>query len=143
MTDVGSWRSFLVMIENRARLIGDGFGVEVALAWPLVGDRVCQELIVAGGTQDRVSVTPERVFRYAIRLGASAVVLSHNHMTATGPSDADHAVTRRLVAAGHLLGVPLVASLVIEPDMIHDLVGGRNWPSVAIDVPTAVSESSR
>lgn len=132
MTAVETWVRSLAVIEERARSIGDSFGVEVALVWPLVGDRVGQELIVAGGTRDRVMVTPERVFRHAVRLGASAIVLSHNHVAATGPSEADHAVTRRLVAAGHLLGIPLLASLVIEPEIIHDLVSARGWPVATI-----------
>ncbi len=127
MTAVVAWASALRTIEERARLIGDGFGVEVALVWPLTGDAVGQELIVAAGTSDRVTVRPDRVFRHAIRLGATGIVLSHNHLRDTGPSDADRAVTRRLVAAGHLLGVPLVASVVIEPSATHDLVSGHTW----------------
>ncbi len=40
-------------------------------------------------------------------------------------------VRLRLVAAGHLLGVPLLASLVIEPDAVHDLVSARTWLTIA------------
>ncbi|MDQ3152147.1 MAG: hypothetical protein M3R63_10655 [Actinomycetota bacterium] len=76
-----------------------------------------------------MTVRPDRVFRHAIRLGATGVVLSHNHLRDTGPSDADHAVTRRLVAAGHLLGVPLLASVVVEPSATHDLVSNHTWRS--------------
>ncbi|MDQ3152148.1 MAG: hypothetical protein M3R63_10660, partial [Actinomycetota bacterium] len=34
VTAVVAWASALRIIEERARLIGDGFGVEVALVWP-------------------------------------------------------------------------------------------------------------
>lgn len=127
MTVADMWLPALGVIEERARLIGDGFGVEVALVWPLVGDSIGQEIIVGAGGRDRVSVRPDRVFRHAVRLGADGVVFSHNHLNDTGPSEADRAVTRRFVAAGHLLGVPLLASLVVEPSAIHDLVSDHTW----------------
>ncbi len=128
-TRAPSWRPALTTIEQRARVIGAGFGVEVALVWPVVGDTVGQEILCAAGTADRVLVRPDRVFRHAIRLGAIGIVLSHNHIRDTGPSAADRAVTCRLVAAGHLLGVPLLASLVVEPGAAHDLVSERSWCS--------------
>lgn len=127
MTAADIWLPALAVIEERARLIGDGFGVEVALAWPLIGDSVGQEIIVGAGDRERVGVRPDRVFRHAVRLGAGGLVFSHNHRTDTGPSEADRAVTRRLVAAGHLLGIPLLASLVVEPSATHDLVSAQIW----------------
>lgn len=127
MTAVDIWLPALRAIEERVRLIGDGFGVEIALVWPLVGGSVGQEIIVGAGSRDRVSVRPDQVFRHAIRLGAGGVVFSHNHLHDTGPSAADRAVTRRLVAAGHLLGIPLLASLVVEPSVTHDLVSDSTW----------------
>ncbi|MGH3985572.1 MAG: JAB domain-containing protein [Pseudonocardiaceae bacterium] len=84
---------------------------------------------MGAGGRDRVSIRPDRVFQHAVRLGAGGVVFSHNHLNDTGPSAADHAVTRRLVAAGHLLGIPLLASLVVEPGVTHDLVSDRTWCS--------------
>lgn len=127
MTALGASVPALATIEERVRVIGDGFGVEVALVWPLVGEEMGQELLVAAGSADRVTVRPDRVFRYAIRHGATGIVLSHNHLRDTGPSAADRAVTRRLVAAGHLLDLPLLASLVVEPNVTHDLVSDRTW----------------
>ncbi len=131
MTALDAWVPALAKIEERMRRIGDGFGVEVALVWPLVGEEMGQELLVAAGSAHRVTVRPDWVFRYAIRHGATGIVLSHNHLRHTGPSAADRAVTRRLVAAGHLLDLPLLASLVIEPSVTHDLVSDRTWRSRA------------
>lgn len=45
----------------------------------------------------------------AFRLRATEIVLAHNHFAEARPSAADLAVTRRLVAAGALVGVPLRA----------------------------------
>lgn len=105
--------------------------VELALAWPVLAAGVGRPLLASAGTADRVRVSPGQVFRHAIRMRARGVILAHNHLRPTGPSPADLAVTRRLVAAGHLLGVPLLAHLVIEPDVVHDLVGDSAWSAVS------------
>ena len=101
----------------------------MALVWPLLDGQVGQEIIAAAGSADGVALRPEQIFQYAIRVRASGVILSHNHLLDAGPSAADHAMTRRLVAAGHLLGIPLRASLVVEPSGTHDLITERWWPN--------------
>jgi DNA repair protein RadC len=59
-------------------------------------------------------VHPREVFGPAVRLGASAVVCAHNHPSGDPtPSVEDHQVTRRLVEAGNLLGIPLLDHVVI------------------------------
>lgn len=122
------------MMPDLARLLGladdlrrmiRGFDGEFALAWPVLADGPGEPVIASVGDDRHVVVTPERVFGYALRLRSRGVVLAHNHAVDIGPSAADLAVTRRLVAAGHLLGVPLVAHLVVEPASVHDLVSGQ------------------
>lgn len=113
----------LSMIVAAFRRMTAGFGNELAVAWPVLTTGIGQPVIAGVGPERHVRVLPERVFRYAIRVGAVGVVMAHNHPTGSGPSRADQAVTRRLVAAGHILGIPLVAHLVVEPDAIHELVG--------------------
>ncbi|MGH3625489.1 MAG: JAB domain-containing protein [Sciscionella sp.] len=114
-------------VADQLWLIGGGFGVEVVLAFPVIGDILDEPVIASAGTRDRVRVEPAQVFRYAIRRRAGGVVLGHNHPADTGPSAADHAVTRRLVSAGHVLGIPLIAHVVAEPGVVHDIVSGRSW----------------
>lgn len=110
------------LVDHQLRLLGVGFGVEIALAFPVIGDSLDEPVIASAGSADRVRVDPAQVFRYAIRRRARAVVLGHNHPVDTGPSEADRAVTRRLVAAGHVIGVPLLAHVVTEPHMVHELI---------------------
>lgn len=105
------------------RCMTGGFANELAVAWPVLPVGIGEPVISAVGTEQHVRVLPERVFRYALRVGAVGVVLAHNHPTSSGPSRADEAVTRRLVAAGHVLGIPLVAHLVVEPVAVYELVG--------------------
>ncbi len=94
--------------------------------WSVALDRrnraVCVRQI-ARGTRTAVLVDPSEVFRPAIQLRASAVIVAHNHPSGCPrPSESDRQVTRRLVSAGAVLGVPL---------MDHLIVAGDNWTSLA------------
>ena len=64
---------------------------------------------------DRFTVVdPRQIFRPAVSLGAAAVVLAHNHPSGDPtPSPQDREVTRRVAAAGRVLGVTLLDHLVV------------------------------
>jgi DNA repair protein RadC len=65
------------------------------------------------GTLTSSLVHPREVFGPAIRMNAAAVIVGHNHPSGDPePSPEDLEVTRRLVDAGKLLGIPLVDHLV-------------------------------
>lgn len=62
-------------------------------------------------------VHAREVFKPAILANASSIVVGHNHPSGNlEPSPADIAVSRELVAAGKLLSIPLLDSLVIGHD---------------------------
>lgn len=66
------------------------------------------------GTLTASLVHPREVFGPALREGAAAVAVAHNHPSGDPePSSEDLAVTRRLIEAGRLVGVPLLDHLVI------------------------------
>lgn len=76
--------------------------------------RLLSSRLIGRGTLDRSLVHPREVFAPALREGAGAILCAHNHPSGDPePSGQDWAVTRRLVAAGELLGVPLLDHLVI------------------------------
>ena len=78
---------------------------------------------VARGGIDHVSCEPREVFRAALLANAAAVILAHNHPSGDAtPSNRDIDVTRRIAAAGRLLGIPLLDHLV---------VGDGSWTSLA------------
>lgn len=94
--------------------------------WSVALDRrsrpVCVRQI-ARGTRDAVVVDPSEVYRPAIQLRASAVVVAHNHPSGCArPSESDRQVTRRLAKAGVILGIPL---------MDHLILAGDEWTSLA------------
>jgi DNA repair protein RadC len=69
---------------------------------------------VAQGSVDRCHVDPRDVFAPAIREHGTAVVVAHNHPSGDPtPSPEDIALTRRLVQAGALLGLPVLDHLII------------------------------
>jgi len=59
-------------------------------------------------------VHPRELFRAAVRGGAAAVILVHNHPSGDPtPSRADLALTARLCRAGRLMGIPVLDHLII------------------------------
>src|SRR5260370_500172 len=62
---------------------------------------------VSRGILDSTLVHPREVFKAALLANASAIVAGHNHPSGDPtPSPDDIALTRRLAAAGDILGVP-------------------------------------
>ncbi len=58
------------------------------------------------GSVDEASVYPREVVRKALDVGATAMILVHNHPSGNPePSRADIEITRRIAEAGRLLGI--------------------------------------
>jgi DNA repair protein RadC len=76
--------------------------------------RVMRAAVLAVGTLNSSVVEPRDVFREAAIGGATAIVIFHNHPSGDPtPSPDDLAVTRRLVAAGSLIGIDVVDHLIL------------------------------
>jgi DNA repair protein RadC len=69
---------------------------------------------VLGGTVLSVAVRPAEVFREAVVLEATGVILVHNHPSGDPtPSADDIRVTKQLAEAGALLGIDLVDHVIV------------------------------
>jgi DNA repair protein RadC len=76
--------------------------------------RVLRTTVVSVGTLDGIVVQPRDVFREAAAAGAAALVLFHNHPSGDPtPSPEDVELTARLVAAGDLMGIPVLDHVVL------------------------------
>lgn len=72
---------------------------------------------VAQGGLHGCSVAARDILRLAIREAASAFVLLHNHPSLDPtPSQADLKMTRAIVEAGEVVGVPLVDHVIVSGD---------------------------
>ena len=72
---------------------------------------------VGDGSIDEAAIHPREVIRKALDIGATALIIVHNHPSGDpSPSRADIQITRRIAEAGRLMGV-----------MVHDhVIVGRN-----------------
>ncbi len=76
--------------------------------------RVLFQRELTRGSDSATVVDPRQVFQPAVQLGASAVLVAHNHPSGDPtPSRADRSATARLCQAGQVLGIPLIDHLVI------------------------------
>lgn len=67
------------------------------------------------GTIDRATVYPRRVIEAALRRGAAAVVLAHNHPNANlAPSEHDKVLTRVIVLAAETVHLKVVDHLIVS-----------------------------
>jgi DNA repair protein RadC len=76
--------------------------------------RVLREELVSQGTLTSSPVHPREVFGPALRHGAAALVLVHNHPSGdAAPSSDDLDVTRRLSEVGELVGVRVLDHVIV------------------------------
>jgi DNA repair protein RadC len=76
--------------------------------------RVIRTTLVAVGTLNSSVVQPRDVFREAAIGSAAAIVVFHNHPSGDPtPSQDDVDLTRRLAAAGRLLGIEVVDHIIL------------------------------
>ncbi|QIQ85843.1 DNA repair protein RadC [Erythrobacter sp.] len=77
-------------------------------------NRLIDDHHLADGTIDEASLHPREVIRRAMDVGASALILVHNHPSGNPePSRADIDVTRRIAEAGRLLGVTVHDHVIV------------------------------
>jgi len=76
--------------------------------------RVMRAVILASGTLNSTVVEPRDVYRAAAIGGAAFIVAFHNHPSGDPrPSEEDVDLTRRLIAAGVLMGIDLVDHVIL------------------------------
>ncbi len=77
-------------------------------------NRLIADEVLGRGTVDHAPVYPREVVRRALELGATAVILAHNHPSGDPtPSQADIDMTREIVAAAKALGVVVHDHIIV------------------------------
>jgi len=76
--------------------------------------RVLRTTVLSVGSLNSTAIEPREVFREAVVGGAAAVIAFHNHPSGDPtPSGEDVELTRRLTAAGALMGIDLVDHIIL------------------------------
>ena len=75
--------------------------------------------LITSGLRDQTLIDPSALFRRAILLNASSVVVAHNHPSGdVTPSPRDIEATDALARAGRVIGIPLRDHLILgRPDL--------------------------
>ena len=88
---------FVVCLDNKLKIIGVN--------------------LVSTGTLTATLTHPREVFKAAVLLNASTVIVLHNHPSGNPePSPQDHALTDRLILAGVVIGISLSDHLIYADD---------------------------
>lgn len=104
----------------RSRLIHREQEVFVALPLDRKNHLIGNPVDISMGTVDASLAHPREVFRVCVRLAASSVIVAHNHPSGDPtPSNDDLEVTRQLVAAGRVVGIPLLDHVIIGDSAVR------------------------
>ena len=103
-------------VEIFRRALAMGEEQENLFVLPLDAKRhpLCEPICATRGTLDKSPVHSREVFKDAIRWGAHAVIVAHNHPSGDPtPSREDIVVTKRLVEASMVIGIPLLDHIIM------------------------------
>lgn len=85
--------------------------------------QVIKRHVVTKGIANRTLVHPREVFYPAIKDNAVAIIIAHNHPSGQVQFSAeDDEVTRRLKAAGEILGIPVLDHVIIGRDRYYSFL---------------------
>ena len=75
---------------------------------------ILKEEIIFIGTLDASIIHPREILKSAIKESASAIIIVHNHPSGDpSPSDEDIRVTKQLIEASELVGIPILDHVII------------------------------
>jgi DNA repair protein RadC len=98
------------------------------------GGRLINKHLVYIGTVDSIAVYVRDVFAKAMPDFPSAIIVSHNHPGSEDdlhPSKADIRTTNQIIAAGQILGVPLLDHIIVSGDEHYSFVAnGLIFPAL-------------
>jgi DNA repair protein RadC len=90
--------------------------------------RKLREVQISEGSLTASIVHPREVFSAAVREAAAAVILVHNHPSGDPtPSPEDVEITRRLRAAGEVLGVRVLDHVIVAGERHFSFVDAGYW----------------
>ncbi len=108
---LGSWQALL---DYLAIDMGHLNHERVRVLYLNSQNRLILDHLLGEGSVDEAAIHPREVIRKAFDIGATALILVHNHPSGSAePSRADIAVTNRIAEAGRLLGVTVHDHIIV------------------------------
>ncbi len=111
---LGSWQALLDYLAiDMANLNHE----RVRVLYLNAQNRLIADQVVHDGTIDEGAIYPREVIRKGLDIGATALILVHNHPSGSPePSRADIAITNRIAEAGRHLGIVVHDHVIIGGD---------------------------
>ena len=108
---LGSWQALIAYLTiNMAHLTVE----RVRVLYVDIRNRLIRDEHVADGSIDEAAIHPREVIRRALDLGATGLIIVHNHPSGSPePSRADIQITNRIAEAGRLLGIAVHDHVII------------------------------
>ena len=108
---LGSWQALLDYLAiDMAHLNHE----RVRVLYLNAQNRLILDHLLGEGSIDEAAIHPREIIRKAFDIGATALILVHNHPSGSPePSRADIAITSRIAEAGRLLGVTVHDHIII------------------------------
>lgn len=79
-----------------------------------IKNHILQKKIMFIGSASRSVAEPREILRYALKVGATKIIVAHNHPSGNAePSHEDKVFTKRLVDSGALVGVVVLDHIII------------------------------
>lgn len=91
---------------------------------------IIAEEVVSVGVLNAGLVDPRGVFRPAVAANAASVIIAHNHPSGSLlPSSEDAEVTKRMRAAGKILGISVLDSIILGAGQknVYSFRNGGDW----------------
>ena len=90
--------------------------------------RFLGQTVISQGLLDGTLTHPREIFRDAIKLGAYAFIVAHNHPSGDPqPSASDLQTTRQLIRCGTLMQIDLMDHLILGRTHYYSLRERENW----------------
>ena len=108
---LGSWQALLdYLTVDMAHLTVE----RVRVLYLNAQNRLIQDHHVGDGSIDEAAIHPREVIRRGLDIGATALILVHNHPSGNPePSRADIQITQRIAEAGRILGVTVHDHVIV------------------------------
>jgi DNA repair protein RadC len=110
------------VFENYQSLFKDQVRERFIVFWLNSANKVVGFEVVIEGLLNSSLTHPREVFRGAIVATAAAIIIAHNHPSeSTEPSQEDISITKQIMEAGKIIGIPVHDHIIFAGDTYTSL----------------------